>query len=167
MRRRDFLALAGAAATFPRMAAAQQATVPRARDGRPWLIGAMVGTNMAQGDVDLGPFRKGMSDFGYVEGRDYVIEARYTEGDARRFPSLAQELVELTPDLVIAGNGAAATAVRQFTTTIPILAQTLNSADLEALIGTSAGRPTGNVTGIFNDLSRLGKALRSGARSGS
>src|SRR5947209_1656426 len=111
MKRRDFLVLAGAAAAaWPIAVQAQQArTVPRASGGRPWLIGALVNFTKTQSDLEiLGPFARALADIGYVDGRDFRIEARYTDGDATRNTTLAKEVVALGPDLIVASSGALA-----------------------------------------------------------
>jgi putative ABC transport system substrate-binding protein len=157
MRRRDFIALTVAAAAFPHVGSAQQSqTVRRAPGGRPWLIAALVNVTQAQSDIDwLGPFRKGLSALGYVGGRDYVIEARFTGGEAARNVPYARELVALAPDMVVVANGDVATAVYEVTKTIPILAGNLSPASFDSLIGKSLAHPAGNVTGISSDTRTL------------
>src|SRR5262249_54067765 len=125
MRRRDFLALAGAnaMAAFPRVTFAQQAPArTRLASGPPALIGALIGSAKAQGDIDsLRPFINGLTALGYVEGRDFKVEARYAEGDATRYPALAKELVALAPDLILASAAPAAAAAHDATARIPIV----------------------------------------------
>jgi putative ABC transport system substrate-binding protein len=151
MLRRDFLVLAGAAAAaWPLAALAQQSPgpVPRAPGGRPWLIGALVAFTQAQSDYELlGPFRKGLADLGYVEGRDFSIEARFTNGDATRVPAAAEELVALNPDLILGGSSNLSTALRPLTSRIPIISG-IAVAELEAMVGKNLARPSGNITGI-------------------
>jgi putative ABC transport system substrate-binding protein len=149
MRRRDFLAMTSAVAvTLVGVPAwAQQRPVPGAPGGRPWLIAFLVTQTKVQSDRDsLGPFLKGMQELGYVEGRDFVVEARYADGDITRVPALAKQLVDLQPDLIVGdGNGVPAAAAA--TTTIPIVGG-INPSTLEAQVGNNLARPSGNVTGI-------------------
>jgi putative ABC transport system substrate-binding protein len=152
MRRRDFLALAGAtAAAWSLTARAQQPRpVPRAPGGRPWLIGALVGFTVAQSDYEfLGPFRKRLTEVGYVEGRDYAIEARHTNGDATRIPPLASDVVALKPDLIFVSSSDLAVAMRTLTSTIPIIGP-VAPRDLDALVGKDLAHPSGNVTGTID-----------------
>ena len=53
-----------------------------------------------------------LRDLGYVEGRDYVFEERYADGEAARLPLLADEMVRLKPDVIVVSNTAAAVAAR-------------------------------------------------------
>jgi putative ABC transport system substrate-binding protein len=149
MRRRDFLTLAGAAVVWPLTARAQQTQPKRGPGGRPWLIAALIFFTKAQSDLEiLGPFRMGMAALGYIEGRDYVLEARYVDGDVTRYPPMARELVELAPDLIIAEAGAGAAAAHQLTTAIPIVASGIDRVNLDLLVGKDLGHPIGNVTGL-------------------
>src|SRR5438132_8313023 len=93
MRRREFIAFAGAAAAWPLIARGQQAARP-ARVGYLSLTGA---------DARLfsEAFREGLRALGYVEGRNLQIEIRYAEGREERLPDLAAELVALNPDVIV------------------------------------------------------------------
>src|SRR5262245_16140317 len=66
-------------------------------------------------------FRQGLKDLGYVEGPNLQIEWRYAEDKTDRFPDLAAELVRLKLDVIVAANAAAVGALKQATTTIPIV----------------------------------------------
>ena len=63
----------------------------------------------------------GMQDLGYVYGEHYVTEPRGAAGDPDRYPALAAELVRLNVDVIIAGGGPTVPALKQVTTTIPIV----------------------------------------------
>jgi putative ABC transport system substrate-binding protein len=96
--------------------------------------------------VELKSFRKALEDLGYVEGRNIVVEYRGAERKLERLPDLAQELIRLKPD-VIATRGLAATlALKDATSTIPIVmgAQDPVASGLVA----SLARPGGNITGL-------------------
>src|SRR5262245_8603392 len=86
---------------------------------KPPLIGLLAAGYKAAGERYYGGFQGGMREFGYVEGRDYVFESRYADGDFTRLPLLAEELVRLKPDVIIASNTAAALAIKQSTTSTP------------------------------------------------
>jgi putative ABC transport system substrate-binding protein len=90
--------------------------------------------------------RQALRDVGYVEGRDIAVEWRYAEGQTTRLPALAAELARLELDAIVAIGDLAIRAVRQLTTTTPIIA---GSDDLvgEGHVA-SLARPGGNVTGV-------------------
>src|SRR5712692_1009027 len=69
----------------------------------------------------LEAFRKGLRDLGWVEGRDFDIEARFAEGKPERLPELAAQLVRNRVDVILAGSTPGALAAKQATSTIPIV----------------------------------------------
>ena len=91
-------------------------------------------------------FRSTLRDLGYVEGRNMTIVIRYGEGAAERMGPLARELVELNPDVIVAGAYLA--AAHNATRTIPIVALTPEDP-VEAGLAQSLARPGGNVTGTW------------------
>src|SRR5262245_47459443 len=100
MRRRNFIAfLGGAAIAWPCNGLAQ--SPPK----RP-LIGLLLASSKAAGARYYSGFPLGMRELGYMEGRDYVLEDRYADGDASRMRLLAEELVSLTVVCVTVANGA-------------------------------------------------------------
>ena len=140
MKRREFITLiGGAAATWPLAAQAQQlASVPR--------IGVLLYSN-PQTDPQMASVRRGLSDLGYIEGRNIAIEYRYAEGRAEQLPSLAAELVRLRPDVILAIGGDVAPIAKKANQTIPLVF--VSSADPERLgLVASLGRPGGNATGV-------------------
>jgi putative ABC transport system substrate-binding protein len=88
-----------------------------------------------------------MKELGYVEGQHFDIVYRFSEGHQDRLPELAEELVRLAPDVILATAVAAAVPARQATSTIPIVCPALADAVHLGLIA-SVARPSGNVTGI-------------------
>jgi len=97
----------------------------------------------------LAAFRQGMAELRWVEGRDYVIDARYANGVARALPGLAAELVATQPDLLLATADDSVRQLAQRTKTIPIvfaIAQDPVGSGLAA----SLQRPGGNATGLTN-----------------
>jgi putative ABC transport system substrate-binding protein len=92
-------------------------------------------------------FLQAMRELGQVEGRDFDIVYRSSDGQADRLPALAEELVRLKPDIIFAIAIAAAVPARKATSTIPIVSPALADAIHLGLIASEA-RPGGNVTGI-------------------
>ena len=87
-----------------------------------------------------------MRELGYVEGRTVVFEARGADGESKRLPALATELVRLKVDVIVTSGSSAAQAARQATAAIPLV---VASGDpLELGLVTSLARPGGNLTGI-------------------
>jgi putative ABC transport system substrate-binding protein len=95
----------------------------------------------------LDAFLQGLRDLGWVEGKTIVIEYRWAEGKSDRLPDLAAELVRLKVDVILAGSGAVAVAVKNATETIPIVMATAGDPVGLGLV-TSLARPGGNVTGL-------------------
>src|SRR6516162_10407412 len=97
-RRGLLIALGGAAVAWPRLVLAQRAgkAVPR--------VGALLfGT--PETEPNVGAFRRGLRDLGYVEAQNLVIEYRYAEGKPERLRALAAELVAIKPDVIFALGG--------------------------------------------------------------
>jgi putative ABC transport system substrate-binding protein len=137
MIRRDFIWLVGAVtAGRPLLALAQQSPV----------VG-FLGTRGAGDDPQLlTAFRQGLSESGYVEGRNLAIEYRWAGGQYDRLPGLAANLVQ-NRVTVIAANGAAAQAAKKATATIPIVFVVGSDPVATGLVA-SLNQPGGNVTGV-------------------
>jgi putative ABC transport system substrate-binding protein len=130
-------------------AGAQQAakTLPR--------IGVISSTGTAESPWPLfDAFRLGLSDLGYVEGKNILIESRYAEGRLDRMPGLVNELVQQKVDVIVAVNNVIIRAAKEATKTIPIVM--ISSVDpVAAGYVESFARPRGNITG----LAHLGRDL--------
>src|SRR5712692_6762018 len=125
--------------TAPLAAAAQP--VKTIRIG--WLS---PGSTVTHGSF-LDAFRQRLRELGYVEGRDLDIEPRWAEGKFDRLPSLAAELVGLRVHVIVAAGPPAIQAVKQATTTIPIVMAIVVDPVATGLV-TNLARPEGNITGL-------------------
>jgi putative tryptophan/tyrosine transport system substrate-binding protein len=106
------------------------------------------------GRQNVDAFRHGLSDLGYVEGKNIGIVYRYGEGNVDRLPQLATELVRLNVNVILAGGTVPALAAKQATKTIPIVF--VNVADpLSVGLVMSLARPGGNITGTSTINSEL------------
>src|SRR5262249_5008371 len=95
----------------------------------------------------LEAFREGLRDLGYTEGKNIIIEYRYAEERLERLPSLAEELMRLKVEIIVADSSLSARAARKVTSTIPIVF--LSGSDpTQSGLAASLARPGGNVTGL-------------------
>jgi ABC-type uncharacterized transport system substrate-binding protein len=90
--------------------------------------------------------RQGLRELGYIEGQNLVIEWRFAKGNADRLPELAAELVGLKPDVLVTGGTGPARALKNSTTTIPIVVASAGDMVGRGLVA-SLARPGGNITG--------------------
>jgi putative ABC transport system substrate-binding protein len=141
MRRREFITLlGGAAAAWPIVARAQQAA---------HLIGFLISGAPGSFAIFVDAFKQGMLDNGLVEGRDYILDLRFAEGDYNRFNTLAAEIVRRNPAAIVVTTIRAAQAAQRATSTIPIVMTGLIDPVAQGLIA-SLTRPGGNTTGLAN-----------------
>jgi putative ABC transport system substrate-binding protein len=141
MRRREFTLLLGGVAVMWPLAGLAQALPKRRLIA--WLSGGAPTTSLPF----IESFLQGMRELGYVEGRDFDMTYRYSEGIQDRLPALAEEVVRLKPDVILAAAVGQAVPARNATSTIPIVCPALADAAHLGLIASEA-RPGGNVTGI-------------------
>jgi putative ABC transport system substrate-binding protein len=155
LRRREFIIfIAGAAAALPVGARAQRAERIR-RLGM--LMSNSEDDPLAQARVTA--FRQALAELGWVEGRNLNIEWRWTGGDIARVREYATELVQLAPDVIVANGTPSVAALKQATTSIPIVFVVVNDPVAQGII-VSMAHPGGNITGFsFLEYSMVGKSL--------
>jgi len=109
----------------------------------------------------LQAFESGLREFGYVDGNNVVIDARWAEGQADRFPKLLAELVALKPEVIVVASTLGAVAAKKVVTSIPIVFVGV-SDPLDMGLVASLARPGGNMTGISRVFGEglIGKALQ-------
>ena len=130
-----------AAAAFFALHARAQAPPKLRRIG--WLTG---GSPKSHAKL-LEAFREGLREHGWIEGRNITFELRWAHGDLKRVPALAEELVRTNPDVILTAASPINRAMKQATSTIPIVMAT-GADPVGAGIVASLARPGGNVTGL-------------------
>ena len=140
MKRREFITLIGGAAAWPFAARAQQmGKVPR--------IGYLGSSSPSLEPHFVEAFRQKLRELGHIEGENIAIEYRWAEGQDRRLPELAAELVRLQPNVIVTAGTPGALAAMQATKTIPIVMASSGDPVGAGLV-TSLARPGGHVTGF-------------------
>jgi ABC-type uncharacterized transport system substrate-binding protein len=151
MDRRVFIGtLTGGLLAAPLAAEAQPAT-------RPARVGYLAGTPLS----DPHPLAEGLRALGWIEGRNVIIEWRYTEGNAERAPELAAELVRLKLDVIVASSPPMLRSVQRATSSIPVVMIAVSDPVGMGFIA-SLARPGGNITGVTSAIPEgfMGKALQ-------
>ncbi|TMJ83788.1 MAG: hypothetical protein E6G76_19810 [Alphaproteobacteria bacterium] len=140
--RREFLALFGGALGDRAIPANAQGPV------RVRTVGVLMGfANDAEAKARTEAFERGLDREGWSLGRNLRIEYRYAEGDSVRMQALAQELVELKPDCILAQSTPVSDALMRATRTIPIVFVAVSDPIGSGFVASMA-RPGGNITGF-------------------
>src|SRR4029434_1736112 len=100
-------------------------------------------------------FPQGLSELGYVEGKNIIIEYRYAEEKLDRLPALAAELVRLKVDVIVTGGSGNTRAAKEATNTIPIV-MAQDSDPVANVCVTSLARPGGNITALATLATEIG-----------
>ena len=109
----------------------------------------------------LDAFRNALSELGYVEHQNYVIESRFADTDWDRLPRLAKELVDSGVDVIVTIGTPPVAAAKAATTTIPIVMVAIAFDPMALGYVTSLAKPSGNITGmVFRQPELIGKRLQ-------
>jgi putative ABC transport system substrate-binding protein len=143
MRRREFISLIGGAAiAYPLAARAQQPARIR-------RVGMLM--NLSESDVEaqrlITAFREGLTQLGWVDGRNLRMDYRWAGGDIGRIRAFAKELVELSPDIIVAYATPSVVALQQQTHSVPIVFLSVTDPVGQGLVA-SLAHPGGNITGF-------------------
>jgi putative ABC transport system substrate-binding protein len=140
MRRRDFISLfGGAAAVWPLAARAQKMRSIGI------LMNGAAGEHVIQASLDA--FLRGLRELGWVDGRNLRIEYRWNGGSRDRARTYAEELVGLSPDVILSASTTNLMAVRRATSSIPVVFTQVSDPLAQGFV-TSVTHPGGNITGF-------------------
>ncbi len=141
-RRRFVASVAGGLLARAGVAGAQPSRKPR-------RIGFLGNSTEALEANLIGPFREGLREFGYVDGRDLVVEYRWAEGRYERFPALIGELVALDVEVIVTAGTPASLAVKKAAPAVPLVMVAVGDPEGSGLVK-SLARPGANRTGLVS-----------------
>jgi putative ABC transport system substrate-binding protein len=139
IRRRDFIAGLSGAAAWPLAARAQQG-------GRVRRIGVLLAGNES-GNRNVPAFIQALANWGWTDGRNVRMDLRFADGDPNRMRGLAQELVDLQPDIIVASTTPPVVALQRETRTIPIVFVSVVDPVASGIVP-RLNQPGGNITGF-------------------
>src|SRR5499427_4916002 len=153
MKRRQFITLLCGAVAWPLIAWAQQAERVR-------RIGLLMGTaDDREGQARVTALKQGLQELGWTDGSNIQIETRFGGADAARIQAHAAELMALGPDVIVGQTTPVIRALRQATSSIPIIMAAVNNPVDQGFVS-SLAHPGGNITGFtFIDFEMVGKWL--------
>src|SRR5262249_16080838 len=140
MRRREFITLLGGATAWPLAARAQQA-------GKIWRIAMLDTVGRELNSANIRAFLEKMQEYGYLEGKNLIIDYRSGDGRHERLPEQVSQLISLKPDIIVLRGTPEALAVKNATSTIPVV-MSANADPVGAGVAISLSRPGGNFTGM-------------------
>ena len=150
MKRRTFIAGLGSAAAWPVVAQAQQGDRVR-------RIGVLIG--FGENDPALktfvSAFIQALADLGWTDGSNVRMDLRWTGGDSNRIRALAQELIDVQPDVILAGSTPVTVALQRQTQTIPIVFAGVGDPLANGIVP-RFNQPGGNITGLATVEASLG-----------
>jgi putative ABC transport system substrate-binding protein len=143
MRRREFITLIGGlAVALPLAARAQRSSVMR----RMGVLTALAESD-PEAQLRMAALRQGLQSFGWMEGSNIHIDYRWPGGSAERMRTSAADIVGMSPEVIFAGNSTAAFALKQLTSSLPIVFVQVPDPIADGFVA-SLGRPGGNMTGF-------------------
>jgi putative tryptophan/tyrosine transport system substrate-binding protein len=150
MRRRELIAALGGTVAWPLAAWAQQPQRLR-------HVGVLMNVvqDDSSGPTEVAALRQGLMELGWIEGRNIDVEFRWPGGDIERVNTFAKELVGLRPDVLVGRSTPGTAALKQETSTIPIIFVNVTEPVEQGLVQ-SLARPGGNVTGFTNFEASIG-----------
>jgi putative ABC transport system substrate-binding protein len=141
MRRRELTALLLAATVSPTLAArAQPSAIP--------VVGFLAGGSPDSNELLVTAFRQGLAESGYIDGKNVAIEFRWAEGDHKRLPALAADLIRQQVAVIATGNLNAAIAAKGATSTIAIVF-VVGDDPIKHGLAAALNHPGGNATGVY------------------
>jgi putative tryptophan/tyrosine transport system substrate-binding protein len=143
MNRRTMITLFGGAAAWPLAAHAQQA-------GKVYRIGFLANDPAIPTQPAGQAFLDGLRESGFVEGKNVIIDRRFTEGRLEQYDILVAELVQLRPDVLVTSANEATLAAKRANLAMPIVMMNVSDPVGQSIIA-SLAHPDSNITGVIQD----------------
>jgi putative tryptophan/tyrosine transport system substrate-binding protein len=143
IRRRDFITLLGGATAWPLTARAQQA-------GKMYRIGFLANDPAIPTQPAGQAFLDGLRESGFVEGKNVIIDRRFTGGRLDQYDALVAELAQLRPDVLVTSANEATLAAKRANVAMPIVMMNVSDPVGQGIIA-SLAHPGSNITGVIQD----------------